>query len=179
MKNSFSFSRYRLLKSKNSAGQILGFHRFPKKYCPAISVCDVTDDLCSQCEADVSYRTKEFVSTEPGSQIVNFEDFRGIFRSLPCGTSRMWICSILSPYLSGPWPWTECNNDHVLVVCYHVDGGIRLSCFILAGFMAGKMPICSILVDHGRIISVTVKQLVTSTLSVRSTVTRPRPMRLS
>ena len=53
MKNSFSFSRYRLLKSKNSAGQILGFHRFPKKYCRAISVCDVTDDLCSEWEADV------------------------------------------------------------------------------------------------------------------------------
>ena len=29
----------------------------------------------------------------------------------------------------------ECNNDHVLVVCDHVDGGIR---FILAGFMANK-----------------------------------------
>ena len=42
-----------MLKSKNSAGQILGFHRFPKKYCRAISVCDVTDDLCSQCEGDV------------------------------------------------------------------------------------------------------------------------------
>ena len=53
LKNSFSFSRYRLLKSKNSAGQILGFHRFPRKYCRAISVCDVTDDLCSELEADV------------------------------------------------------------------------------------------------------------------------------
>ena len=30
LKNSFSFSRYRLLKSKNTVGQILGFHRFPK-----------------------------------------------------------------------------------------------------------------------------------------------------
>ena len=49
----------------------------------------------------------------------------------------------------------------------------------LQGLWLAKMPICSILVDHGRIISVTVKQLVTSTLSVRSTVTRPRPMRLS
>ena len=48
----------------------------------------------------------------------------------------MLICPILSPYLSGPWSWTECNN-HVLVVCDHVDGGIRL-CFILAGFMASK-----------------------------------------
>ena len=62
----------------------------------------------------------------------------------------MLICPILSPYLSGPWSWTECNNDHVLVVCDHVDGGIRLSGFILAGFIVG------------RIISVTVKRLVTS-----------------
>ena len=46
----------------------------------------------------------------------------------------------------------------------------------LQGLWLEKTPICSILVDHGRIISVTVKQLVTSTLSVRSTVTRPRPM---
>ena len=49
----------------------------------------------------------------------------------------------------------------------------------LQGLWLAKMPICSILVDRGRIISVTLKQLVTSTLSVRSTVTRPRPMRLS
>ena len=50
----------------------------------------------------------------------------------------MLTCPILSPYLSGPWSWTECNNDHVLVVCDHVNGGIRLSGFILAGFMASK-----------------------------------------
>ena len=49
----------------------------------------------------------------------------------------------------------------------------------LQGLWPAKMPICSILVDHGRIISVTVKQLVTSTLSVQTTVTRPRSMRLS
>ena len=30
LKNSFLFSRYCLLKSKNSAGQILGFDGFPK-----------------------------------------------------------------------------------------------------------------------------------------------------
>ena len=45
----------------------------------------------------------------------------------------MLICPILSPYLSGPWSWTECNNDHVLV-----DSGIQLSGFILAGFMVSK-----------------------------------------
>ena len=51
---------------------------------------------------------------------------------MPCGTSRMLTCPILSPYLSGPWSSTEC------IVCDHVDGGIRLSGFILAGLMASK-----------------------------------------
>ena len=50
----------------------------------------------------------------------------------------MLTCPILSPHLGGPWSWTECNNDHVLVVCDHVDCGIRLSGFILSGFMASK-----------------------------------------
>ena len=50
----------------------------------------------------------------------------------------MLICPILSPYFSGSWSWMECNNDHVLLVCDHVDGGIRLSGFILAGFIASK-----------------------------------------
>ena len=67
LKNSFSFSRYRLLKLKNSAGQILGFHRFPKKYSRAISVCDVTDDLYSENEADLHMEHKDSVSSEPGS----------------------------------------------------------------------------------------------------------------
>ena len=49
----------------------------------------------------------------------------------------MLTCPILSRYLSGPWSWTECNNDHVLV-SDHVDGGILLSGFIFAGFMASK-----------------------------------------
>ena len=53
----------------------------------------------------------------------------------------------------------ECNNDHVLVVCDYVDGRIRLSGFILAGFMASKN---ADLLYFGRIISVTVKRLVTS-----------------
>ena len=70
-------------------GQILSFHRFPKKYCRAISVCDVTDDLYSECEADLHTKRKDSVSSEPGSQRVNFEDFYGIFRSLPCGTQEI------------------------------------------------------------------------------------------
>ena len=87
LKNSFLFSRCWLLKSKNSARQILGFHRFPKKYCRAISVCDATDDLFSQCKADL-HMYQGFCFSEPGSRKVNFEDFYGIFCSLPCGTSR-------------------------------------------------------------------------------------------
>ena len=30
------------------------------------------------------------------------------------------------------------HNDHALVVCDHVDGGIRLSSFVLAGFIANE-----------------------------------------
>ena len=48
-------------------GQILGFHRFPKKYCRAISVCDVTDDLYSEYEPDLHTEHKDSVSSEPGS----------------------------------------------------------------------------------------------------------------
>ena len=85
LKNSFSFSRYRLLKSKNSAGQILGFHRFPKKYCRAISVFDVTDDLCSQCEADVHTELRSLFprSWAPRKSILQI--FKEYFCSLPCG----------------------------------------------------------------------------------------------
>ena len=47
---------------------------------------------------------------------------------------------MLSPYLSGSWSWTEfqCHKDHALVVCDHVDGGIRLSGFVHAGSIASK-----------------------------------------
>ena len=75
----------------------------------------------------------------------------------------MLICPILSPYLSGPWSWTECNNDHVLVVC--VTTSMAEFDFLgsfLQGLWLAKMATCSILVDHVQIISVTVKRLVTS-----------------
>ena len=49
---------------------------------------------------------------------------------------------MLSSYLSGSWSWTpteyQCHKDHALAVCDHVDGGIRLSGFVLAGFIASK-----------------------------------------
>ena len=91
----------------------------------------------------------------------------------------MLICSILSPYLSGPWSRTECNNDHVLVVCDHVDGGIRHSCFILPGFITSKNADLLYFGGPWTDYQCHSEKLVTSTLSVRSTVTRPRPMRLS
>ena len=54
------------------------------------------------------------------------------------GINKMLICPILSRYFSGSWSWREyqCHNDHALVVCDHVDGGIRLSGFVLSGFIA-------------------------------------------
>ena len=98
-----------------------------------------------------------------GPQEVHFEDFKGIFCSLPCGTSRMLICPILSPYLSGPWSWTECSNDHVLVVCVTTSmAEFDFLVSFLQGLWLAKMAICSILEDHVQIISVTVKRLVTS-----------------
>ena len=75
----------------------------------------------------------------------------------------MLICPILSPYLSGPWSWTECNNDHVLVVCVTTSmAEFDFLVSFLQGLWLAKMAICSILVDHVRIISVTVKRPVTS-----------------
>ena len=32
----------------------------------------------------------------------------------------------------------QCQNDHALVVCDHVNGKIRFSGFILAGFIANE-----------------------------------------
>ena len=103
----------------------------------AISVYDVTDDLYSEYEADVHKEHKDFVSLEPDSQKVNVKDFHGIFHVELQGVNNMLICPISSPYLSGPWSWTECqcHNDHALVVCNPVDGGVRLSGFVLAGFI--------------------------------------------
>ena len=75
----------------------------------------------------------------------------------------MLICPILSPYRSGPWSWTECNNDHVLVVCVTTSiAELDFLVSFLQGLWLAKMAICSILVDHVQIISVTVKRLVTS-----------------
>ena len=75
----------------------------------------------------------------------------------------MLICPILIPYLSRPWSWTEWNNDHVLVVCVTTSmAEFDFLVSFLQGLWLAKMAICSILVDHVQIISVTVKRLVTS-----------------
>ena len=75
----------------------------------------------------------------------------------------MLICPILSPYLRGSWSWTECNNDHVLVVCVTTSmAEFDFLVSFLQGLWLAKIAICSILVDHVQIISVTVKRLVTS-----------------
>ena len=73
---------------------------------------------------------------------------------------------MLSPYLSGSWSWMEyqCHKDHALVVCDHVDDGIRLSGFVLAGFVGSEnvdLPYFGGPWIHGWIISVIVKRLVT------------------
>ena len=100
LKNSFSFSRYRLLKSKNSVGHSR-FRSFSEKCCRAISVCDVIDDLYSQYKAEFHREDTDFLSSEPGSQKVYFEDFYRIF--LKCvvvcplelqGINNMWIFAL-------------------------------------------------------------------------------------
>ena len=78
-----------------------------------------------------------------GSQKVYFEDFTEYFVVCPLELQAIYNMSIrpiLSPYFSGPWSSTEyqCHNDHALVVCDHVGGGIRLSSFVLAGFIANE-----------------------------------------
>ena len=72
------------------------------------------------------------------------------------GINNMLICSILSPYLSGLWWWTEyqCHNDHARVVFDHVDGGSRL--------IASENVDLPYFLEHGRIFSVTVKRPVIS-----------------
>ena len=72
-----------MLKLKNSAGQILGFHRFRKKYSRAISVSDVTDDLCSEYKADLYTARKDTVSSKPGSQKVILKIFMEYFVVCP------------------------------------------------------------------------------------------------
>ena len=88
LKNFFSFSKYRLLKGKNSAGQSLGFHRFLENIVWRFLSVTSLMIFTLESETDLHTEHKDFVSSEPGSQKVYLEDFYGIFRSLPCGTSR-------------------------------------------------------------------------------------------
>ena len=69
------------IKVEELCGTNSWFSLFSEKDYWAISVCDVTDDLYSEYEADLHMEHNDFVSSEPGY-------FYGIFCSLPCGTSR-------------------------------------------------------------------------------------------
>ena len=64
-----------LLKSNN-----LVFIIF-QKFCQAISVCNITDDLYSEYKGDLHTEHKDFVSSQPGSQKAYFEDFYVMFHS--------------------------------------------------------------------------------------------------
>ena len=106
LKNSFSFSRYRLLKSKNSAGQVLSFHRFPKKYFRAISVCDVTDDLYSEYEANLHTNTKILFPQSRAPRKLILKIFMEHFVACPVelqGVNNRLICPMLSLHLSRSW----------------------------------------------------------------------------
>ena len=53
LKNSFFVLEISAVKVEELCGTNSRFSSFSEKYCRAISVCDVTDDLCSEWEADV------------------------------------------------------------------------------------------------------------------------------
>ena len=104
LKNSFSFSRYRLLKSKNTAGQILGFHRFPKNIVGRfLSVMSLTiftlgTNLTFMLKTRIFFLRSGLQESFVGSFLQN------ISRGVVCpeelqGISNMWICPILSPIL--------------------------------------------------------------------------------
>ena len=63
------------VKVEEICGANSRFPSFSEKYCRAISVCDVTDDLWSEHEADFRGEYIDFLSSERGSQKVYFEDF--------------------------------------------------------------------------------------------------------
>ena len=74
-----------------------------------ISVCDITDDLYSQHEADLRMEHKDFVCSELGSQ----KDFMEYFVVCPVelqGINNMLVFPILSPYLN-----TIVDHGHVSV----------------------------------------------------------------
>ena len=87
MKNSFSFSRYRLLKSKNSGeNKFSVFIVFRKNIVGQFLSVTSLMIFALSTKLTFIWNTRILVSSEPGSQKVNFEDFYGIFLSLPCGT---------------------------------------------------------------------------------------------
>ena len=129
---------------KNSAGQILGFHRSPKNIVGRF--LSVTSLMIVSLSTKLTFiqNTRILFPQSRAPKKFILKIFTEYFVVCPVelqGINNMLICPILSPYFSGLWSWTEyqCQNDHALVVCDHVDGGIRLSGFVLAGSIAKKM----------------------------------------
>ena len=97
LKNLFSFLRYQLLKSKNSAGQIFGFHRFPKNAVGRF--LSVKSLMIFSLGTKLTFiGSTDFHSSDSGSQKIYFEKFYRIF--LKCvvvcplqlqGINNMWI----------------------------------------------------------------------------------------
>ena len=58
------------------------FPWFSEKYCRAISVCDVTDDLWSEHEADFRGEYKDFLSSEPAPRKFILKIFTEYFLSV-------------------------------------------------------------------------------------------------
>ena len=63
------------VKDEEVCGTNSRLSSFSEKYCGAISVCEVTDDLYSGYEADLHTKDKNFLSSEPGPKNVYLEDF--------------------------------------------------------------------------------------------------------
>ena len=119
------------------------FSSFSEKYCWAISVCHVTDDLYSKNEGYFHRKHKDFFPQSRAPRKLILKIFMEYFVVCPVelqGINNRLICPMLSPYPSGSWSWTEyqCHKDHALVVCDHVDGGVRHSGYVLAGFIASE-----------------------------------------
>ena len=124
-------------------GQILGFHRFPKNIVGRF--LSVTSLMIFTLSTKLTFiwNTRILLSQSRAPRTVILKIFTEYFVVYPVelqGINNMLICPIVSHYFCGPWSWTEyhCHNDHALVVCDHVDGGIRLSGFVLAWLKANE-----------------------------------------
>ena len=110
LKNSFSFSRYHLSKSKNSVGQIIGFYRFPKNIVGRF--LSVTSLMISTLSTKLTFiqNTRILFPQSQASRkfiLTIFMEYFVVYPVEPQERNSMSICPILSPYFSGPWSWTS------------------------------------------------------------------------